>query len=90
MCLIWDAVYYFFELYILAMFLYAIVSWVPSLRGRWTDYLSMLIEPVLMPVRRVIPPMGGLDLSFLIVIIVLQIVVSQIVGPQRLHCAYGY
>ena len=30
----------------------------------------MLVEPVLMPVRRIIPPMGGLDLSFLVVIIV--------------------
>ena len=88
MCLIWDAVYYFFELYILAMFIYAIISWVPSLRGRWTDYLAMLIEPVLTPVRRVIPPLGGLDLSFLIVIIVLQLVVSQIVGPQRFTACY--
>ena len=64
----------------LVMIVYAVVSWVPSLRGRWTDYLAMLVEPVLAPVRRVIPPLGGLDLSFLIVIIVLQLVDSQIVG----------
>jgi YggT family protein len=27
------------------------------------------VEPVLQPVRRVIPPLGGLDLSFLVVIL---------------------
>jgi YggT family protein len=56
------------------MLAYALVSWVPSLRGRWSDYVAMLVEPVLTPVRRIIPPMGGLDLSFLVVIIVIQFV----------------
>jgi len=56
---------------------------VPSLRGRWSEYLSMLVEPVLTPVRRIIPPVGGLDLSFLVVIILLQIVDSSIVRPQQ-------
>jgi uncharacterized protein YggT (Ycf19 family) len=88
MCLIWDAVYYFFEAYILVMFLYAVVSWVPSLRGRWSDYVAMLVEPVLLPVRRVIPPIGGLDLSFLVVVIVLQVVVNTIVNPQRVSACF--
>ena len=65
------------------MLIYAVVSWVPSLRGRWSEYLSMLVEPVLTPVRRIIPPVGGLDLSFLVVIILLQIVDSSIVRPQQ-------
>ncbi|MDQ6943418.1 MAG: YggT family protein [Candidatus Eremiobacteraeota bacterium] len=73
-CWLWDIVSKFFGLYLLLMLLYAVVSWVPSLRGRWSDYLAMVIEPVLVPVRRIIPPLGGLDLSFIVVIIVLQIV----------------
>ncbi len=51
------------------MLVYAVVSWVPSLQGRWTYYLARVVEPVLMPVRRIIPPVGGLDLAFLVVII---------------------
>lgn len=51
------------------MLVYAVVSWVPSLRGRWTDYVAMIVEPVLLPVRRIIPPLGGLDIAFLVVII---------------------
>jgi YggT family protein len=34
--------------------------------------LVQLTEPLLAPVRKVIPPMGGLDLSVLIVLVALQ------------------
>jgi YggT family protein len=82
MCTVWELVSWVFRLYLLLMLVYAVVSWIPSIRGRWTDYVAMLVEPVLVPVRRIIPPMGGLDLSFIVVIIVLQLVNSNIVAPQ--------
>ncbi len=90
MCQIWGLVDIIFKLYILVMIVYAVVSWIPSIRGRWTDYLAMLVEPVLTPVRRIIPPIGGLDLSFLVVIIVIQLVDSQIVAPQRASSCFLY
>jgi len=77
-CFVWDVVSKLFGLYILLMLVYAVVSWVPSLRGRWSDYVAMVVEPVLVPVRRIIPPLGGLDLSFLVVIIILQLVMRLI------------
>ncbi|HEY0396329.1 MAG TPA: YggT family protein [Candidatus Elarobacter sp.] len=77
-CFAWDLLRDFFLVYLLLMLIYAVVSWVPSLRGRWTDYLAMVIEPVLTPVRRIIPPLGGLDISYLIVFIVLQFVLRLI------------
>jgi YggT family protein len=83
MCQIWGLVDLVFKLYILVMIVYAVLSWVPSLRGRWSDYVAMLVEPVLTPVRRVIPPIGGLDLSFLVVIIIIQLVDSNIVLQQK-------
>jgi YggT family protein len=55
--------------YWFAMIAYAVVSWVPNLRGRWSDYLAMVVEPVLLPLRRIIPPIGGLDMAFLVVIL---------------------
>jgi YggT family protein len=79
-CWLWDVVSKLFGFYILLMLLYAVVSWVPSLRGRWSDYVAMAVEPVLVPVRRVIPPLGGLDLSFLVVIIILQLVMRLVAG----------
>jgi YggT family protein len=88
MCTIWELVDWIFKLYILVMIVYAVVSWVPSIRGRWSDYVAMLVEPVLVPVRRVIPPLGGLDLSFLVVIIIIQVVDSSIVIPQKLNACF--
>jgi len=90
MCSIWELVDWIFKLYILVMIVYAVVSWVPSIRGRWSDYLAMLVEPVLVPVRRVIPPLGGLDLSFLVVIIVIQLVDQSIVQQQIRSACFLY
>jgi YggT family protein len=88
MCQIWGLVDLVFKLYILVMIVYAVLSWVPSLRGRWSDYVAMLVEPVLTPVRRVIPPIGGLDLSFLVVIIIIQLVDSNIVLQQKYSACF--
>jgi YggT family protein len=83
-CFVYDVLQKILQAYVAVLLLYAIVSWIPSLRGRWTDFLSMLVEPVLQPMRRVIPPLGGLDLSFLILIILVQWVSARIVPPACL------
>jgi len=90
MCGLWVVVENIFKLYLLLLIVYAVLSWVPSLRGRWSDYLAMLVEPVLVPVRRIIPPLGGLDLSFIVVFFVISIVLNQIVIPQHFSSCYVY
>ena len=90
MCTLWWVTDWAFKLYILVMLVYAVVSWVPSLRGRWSDYVANLVEPVLVPVRQIIPPIGGLDLSFLVVIIVLQLIDANIVAQQEGLACRGY
>jgi YggT family protein len=72
-------VVYLIEAYIwLVMFPYAILSWFRIQPGttlaRVQYFLYQAVEPVLRPVRRVIKPLGGLDFSFLIVILVAQFV----------------
>jgi YggT family protein len=74
------------EAYIwLIMFPYAILSWFRVAPGttlaRIQYVLYQLVEPVLRPVRRLIRPMGGLDFSFLVVILVAQFVLI----PVLLH-----
>jgi YggT family protein len=68
------------EAYIwLIMFPYAILSWFRvqpgSTLARVQYFLFRATEPLLRPVRKIIPPVAGLDSSFLVVILVLQIVV---------------
>jgi YggT family protein len=41
-------------------------------------FLYKATEPVLRPVRRVIRPMGGIDISFIVVFLVLQYVVVRV------------
>jgi YggT family protein len=74
MCELYKLVGQLLQLYGLIMLVYAVVSWVPSLRGRWSEYVAMAVEPVLTPVRRIIPPIAGLDISFIIVFLVIQFV----------------
>ena len=81
----------FVNVYTLLLLVYAVISWIPDLRrGRWVYYLASVVEPVLMPIRRIIPPVGGIDLSFLIVLIVIQLVDNQIVGPQKFAACMLY
>ncbi len=76
LCDLAKVVYYAVNVYTLLLFVYAVLSWVPDLRrGRWVYYLASVIEPVLVPIRRIIPPVGGLDLAFLILILLLQLLV---------------
>ncbi len=84
-CSLLAVVHQLIMIYVVIMLVYAVVSWIPSIRGRWTEYVAMLVEPVLRPVRRIIPPLGGLDLSFLIVIILLQVIDSSLRGVA---CTY--
>ncbi len=87
-CQVWSVVAQILNIYVFVMLVYAVVSWIPSIRGKWSDYVAMLVEPVLLPVRRVIPPIGGLDLSFIVVILIIQVVNAQIVVPNA-HAACG-
>ena len=85
-CSAWIVVGWVLRIFWFAMIAYALVSWVPSIRGRWSDYVARIVEPVLNPVRRVIPPLGGLYLSFLIVILLVGYVLRSL--PPA-YCYYG-
>jgi len=80
LCILAQLARYAINVYLALMLIYAVVSWIPSLRGRWTDYLAMVIEPLLQPLRRVIPPMGGLDLSFLVLILAIQFLLVPLIN----------
>lgn len=54
------------------VFIYVILSWLSA--GSQTQYIvSLLIGPLLRPIQRIIPKLGALDLSPLILLLVLQI-----------------
>jgi YggT family protein len=71
-----------FNLYIIAIIVQAILSWVSA--GNYHPGLTLLYtltEPVLRPLRQLIPPIGGLDLSPLAAIILLQVLKMLVMPP---------
>jgi YggT family protein len=59
--------------YIFALILYVVLSWIaPGANSPGAALIVSLCEPLLRPVRRLIPPLGGFDLSSLFVIVILQ------------------
>jgi YggT family protein len=51
---------------------YAILSWVQT-QSMAADFLERLVLPVLIPIRRVVPLIGGIDLSPLVLLLILQV-----------------
>ena len=71
------------ELYSYVIIAAALISWVsPDPRNPIVMFLRQITEPVLAPVRRLLPPWktGGLDLSPVIVLIAIQFV-ERVVLP---------
>ena len=72
----------FLTVYMVVMAARAIFSWFPVRPGTalasLNGVLYELTEPVLRPVRRIIPPAGMFDLSFIVVFFVLVILRSII------------
>jgi YggT family protein len=61
------------QFFTVAILIYAVLSWVaPGAHSPANQLLTRICEPLLAPVRRIVPPIGGLDLSALFVLIGLQ------------------
>ncbi|HJS21422.1 MAG TPA: YggT family protein [Steroidobacteraceae bacterium] len=61
------------QFFLVAIIIYVLLSWIaPGTYSPAGALLASICEPLLAPVRRVIPPIGGLDLSALFVLIGLQ------------------
>jgi len=80
---IWNTPYVFMDAFITTIFkifnlvfwiliIRAILSWVSQGYNPIEAVFHQLTEPMLKPIRKVLPPMGGLDLSVLILIIAIQ------------------
>lgn len=70
------------NIFLISIFIQVILSWVnPGAYNPATVILNRLTEPLLSPARKIVPPIGGLDLSPILVIILLQLSIILIVAP---------
>ena len=64
-----------FDIFIVALFVQAILSWVnPGQYNTINSLLHQITEPVLRPARRLLPPMSGMDLSPMVAMVDLWLI----------------
>lgn len=58
-----------------AILIRVLLSWIPNLdrSNPLVQLLGQITDPVLEPARRIIPPIGGMDISPIVVILLLQL-----------------
>jgi YggT family protein len=63
--------------------LQAILSWVNPF-SRWRRCSTALSRPILAPFQKIVPPVGGIDLSPLAALIVVQLLlIAPVAGLER-------
>ena len=61
----------------LLILLRVVLSWMsPTAGGGFTAFVYQATEPILSPIRRLVPPMGGLDWSPFVALVLLSIIES--------------
>lgn len=74
-------------LYLLVLVGRAVLSWFPVQPGSalagLNHWLYVLTEPVVAPFRKVIPPMGMFDISYLVAMLVVWLVTTYVLGLVR-------
>ncbi len=74
------------NLYTFTILIQALLSWLaPQQHSPATALMQTLNEPLLRPVRTYLPPLAGIDLSPLVVIIGLQVIIILLPLPGALH-----
>ena len=85
-----DVVDILVQLVVIVVIAYAVVSWlvvfnVINMRNRYvysaSRYLEMCVKPILRPIQRVLPTMGGMDFSPIVVLIFLPLINQDLLHP---------
>ena len=70
------------NVFLVCILIQVVLSWVnPGAYNPATKLLYSLNEPLLTPARRLIPPISGLDLSPIVVLIAIQLIKILVVAP---------
>ncbi|PHS72772.1 MAG: YggT family protein [Cycloclasticus sp.] len=72
------------DVFLYSIFATVIISWInPGTYNPVVSLLYKITEPVLKPCQKVIPPIGGLDLSPMVALLGLQVLKMLLIPPLR-------
>lgn len=70
------------NVFIYSIFATVIISWInPGAYNPVVSLLNKVTEPVMKPFQRLIPPMGGMDLSPIVALLALQVIKMLLLPP---------
>ncbi len=70
---------YLIEFYSIALIIYILMSWFPNARGSFIgQILAKICEPYLEQFRKIIPPLGMIDISPIVALLVLNLAKSGV------------
>lgn len=76
-----DALKILLNTFFYAILLQAILSWVQPGGSPITSILFKLTSPIIRPIQRVVPPIGGIDISPIPALILLQLLSILLIAP---------
>lgn len=78
MYVILDLLLRLISIYSIVLIIYILMSWFPGARDSQFGYfLSKICEPYLEPFRRIIPPLGMIDISPIVALLVLNYLIPR-------------
>ncbi len=81
----------FLKLYFWGILIMIVASWLaPQSQNPALVLLRQIVEPVMKPIRKMLPDMGGLDISPIIVFLAIQVLEVILIGMARSSGAPGF
>ena len=76
----------FLKVFFFAIIISVILSWVaPGGASPAAELVNQITEPALAPFRRMLPSMGGLDISPILAFMVIQLLQSYVIPPLAMY-----
>lgn len=76
----------FLKVFFFALIISVILSWVaPGSASPGAELVNQITEPALAPFRRMLPSMGGLDISPILAFMVIQLIQSYVIPPLAMY-----
>ena len=96
--ILFNLIFYVISLFMWAVILAAVMSMLVAFRVLdsrnqvvWSigNFLFRLTEPVLAPIRNLLPNLGGIDISPWIVVVLIQLVILPLLGRLEAAVLFG-
>ncbi|MBS1992007.1 MAG: YggT family protein [Cyanobacteria bacterium SZAS LIN-2] len=68
------------NLFSMALFIWCLLSWFPNINRREQPWalLDNIVRPIISPIQKIVPPIGNIDVSPIVLCVVLQVLAKAL------------